>query len=97
MVLTELSMHGDTMEIMIAQLLHPRRKLPNIYIHHQFAGDGVDEVPAAPLQPSRLASIGEHAFIFWRAASNCSWLKSNDVLTILSGSPPRLSGVSPLP
>ena len=97
MVLTKLSMHGDTIKIKIAQLLRPREKRLNINAHHQFASGGADEVPAAPLKPSRLASMGGHAFIFWRAASNCSWSKSNDVLTILSGSPPRISGVSPLP
>lgn len=60
-------------------------------------GGGGEEVPAAPLKSSLLASMGGHAFIFSRAASNCSWSKSKVVLTIFSGSPPRMSGVSPLP
>lgn len=58
---------------------------------------GFDEDPAAPLKSSLLASMGGHAFIFSRAASNCAWSKSKLVLTIFSGSPPRMSGVSPLP
>lgn len=70
-----------------------------LYLGHKLDGDGdgEDVVPAAPLKSSLLTSMGGHAFIFSRAASNCSWSKSKDVLAIFSGSPPRISGVSPLP